>query len=341
MVAVKAGGVEGFLARPPADIFCVLIYGPDAGLVAERGAMLIKKVAPDLDESFGLVRLDGDELSADASRLLDEAHSISMFGGQRVIRIKAGSRPFHSAVERLLTGPRPDAVIVIEAGELRKGAPLRALCERNAGAAALPCFTDNDAALARLVDMSFAEAGIEIDRDARGALVSALGSDRLATRMEIDKLLLYAHGQTRLTAADIEAVTSDSNAGAIDTVVDAVFAGDAAKLEDGLSRLAGAGTPPSQILGATLRFLLQLHRLRADVEKGSNAAQVLERNWPSLHFSRRASVEAALNRWNIPRLEDALGRASNGVLDGRRHGAFGEIAAKRVLASLASEARRR
>lgn len=40
MVALKAGEVERFVAAPPADVPLVLVFGPDAGLVSERAAML-------------------------------------------------------------------------------------------------------------------------------------------------------------------------------------------------------------------------------------------------------------------------------------------------------------
>jgi DNA polymerase-3 subunit delta len=340
MVAVKAAGVDAFLARPDKAVVCVLLYGPDSGLVTERAGGLIKTVLPELDDTFGLVRLDGDDIASDPGRLLDEANSVSMFGGRRAIWIKAGSRAFQGAVEALLTGPAPDAFVVIEAGDLRKGAPLRALCEKNPRAAALPCFADNEAAIGRLIDADFSVAGITLDRDARTALVASLGSDRMATRQEIDKLLLYAHGAERVSLADIDAITADTSALALDEAVDAVFAGNGAALDRGLARLAASGTAPPQVLAAVLRHLLQLHRLRAEMARGTGAAQVLERGWPGLHFRRKALVEAALSRWPLPRLDDAVRRCGEGVLESRRAGAFGDVLAARILASLTQEARR-
>jgi len=36
-----------------------------------------------------VVRLDGDELSAEPSRLVDEAMTVPLFGGRRAIRVRA------------------------------------------------------------------------------------------------------------------------------------------------------------------------------------------------------------------------------------------------------------
>ena len=48
---------------------------------------------------------------------------------------------------------------MIEAGDLRRNAPLRALCERAKNAAALPCYADTERDLARLVDSEMRAAG--------------------------------------------------------------------------------------------------------------------------------------------------------------------------------------
>ena len=341
MVAIKAGGVDAFLARPDPKAFCILVYGPDLGLVNERAGALARTAVDDPHDAFALVRIEGDELAGDPDRLLDEAHTIPMFGGRRAIWIRAGSRPIHAAVERLLSGPVPEARVVIEAGDLRKSAPLRTLCEKSAVAAALPCFADSEAAVARLVDSEIGAAGLSIDPDARKALLAALGADRLATRQEIDKLILYAHGSARVTLDDVDAAVADASALALDDAVDAAFAGDAAALERDLTVLDAGGTPASATLSAALRHALQLHRLRALVEKGSGAAQVLERGWPALHFRRRAAVEAALSRWTLNRLDGVIRRLADGVLESRRTSAIGEVAARRILASIAEEARRR
>jgi DNA polymerase III subunit delta len=340
MVAVKAGGVDQFLARPPAGIVCVLLYGPDLGLVGERARDLVRTLAPDLDESFGLVRIEGDDLASDPGRLLDEAHSVSMFGGRRIIRVRAGSRAFHGAVDSLLKGPPPEAVTIIEAGDLRKGAQLRALCERSAQAAALPCFADNEAAIARLVDTSFADAGIQIERDARTALVAALGADRAASRSEIDKLILYAHGTSRIALDDVEALTADVSALALDEAVDAAFVGNAAALDVALGRLHASGTSPAQVVGAALRHALQLHRVRASMQAGASLDAAIQQGWPGLHFRRRSAVEATLRRWSLDGLALAVQRCSDGVLNARRSGTFGDVLAARVLASLATGSRR-
>ena len=101
MVALRGKEIDAFLARPDPGRPIILLYGPDAGLVRERADALMASAVDDPNDPFSLVRLDGDELAAEPSRLVDEAMTVPLFGGRRAIRVRAGSRNFASGVETL------------------------------------------------------------------------------------------------------------------------------------------------------------------------------------------------------------------------------------------------
>ena len=90
---LKPGEIEGFVRKPPASLRAALIYGPDQGLVRERGKLLIQALVPDLDPTFNLVGLNAAQLGEDPARLNDEAASMSLMGGRRVVTVSnAGDR---------------------------------------------------------------------------------------------------------------------------------------------------------------------------------------------------------------------------------------------------------
>ena len=141
MVALKAADVDQFVARPDPAKPIALVFGPDAGLVRERADALIRSAVDDPRDPFALALLEGDALADEPERLVEEAHTVPLFGGRRAILVKGGGRNFSPAVERLLAAPPGvDCRVVIEAGDLKRAAPLRALCERAPIAAALPCY---------------------------------------------------------------------------------------------------------------------------------------------------------------------------------------------------------
>lgn len=77
----------------------------------------MKSAVDDVNDPFSLVRMDGDDLAAEPSRLVEEAMTIPMFGGRRAIRVRAGSKNFSSGVDTLSEMAIRDCRIVIEAGE--------------------------------------------------------------------------------------------------------------------------------------------------------------------------------------------------------------------------------
>ena len=250
-------------AKPSPAHAIILIYGADVGLVRERADALIAAAVDDINDPFSLVRLEGDDLAGEPSRLVDEAMTVPLFGGRRAIRVRAGGRNFSSGVEILLQEPPKDCRIVIEAGELRRNSPLRVMCEKAKTAGVVACYADTARDLAKLIDDELRTANLRIDPDARAALSELLGGDRLASRNEIRKLALYAHGKDEITLDDIAAVVTDASSFALDPIVDSAFAGKPAELETNFAKAMAAGTNPNAIMFAASRQASQLHRRAA------------------------------------------------------------------------------
>jgi DNA polymerase-3 subunit delta len=340
MTALKTSEIEAFVAKPDPARPIVLIFGPDAGLVHERAEKIIRASIDDTADPFALARLEGDDLS-DPARLVDEANTIPLFGGKRAVWVQAGGRNIASAVEALIASPSPDCRVVIEAGDLKRNAPLRALCEKAKVAVAIPCYVDSERDLARLIDEEMRAAGLSIAPDARAALVPLLGGDRAASRNEIRKLALYAHGNAQVTLDDVAAVVSEASALALDGIVDAMFGGRLGEAETQFSKARAAGTTPGSIISAALRQLTPLHKMRLAVEGGKSATQVVEGAQPPVHFRRKPMVEAALKAWTAARLERVMAQLAEAALEVRRQPNLAEAIAQRAVLSIASSARRR
>jgi DNA polymerase III subunit delta len=342
MVAIKTADVDAFVARPDPARPVVLVFGPDSGLVNERVQALIKASVDDPNDPFALARLEGEDLSANPARLVEEAQTIPLFGGRRAVWLKAGNRNVAPAVEALLgviagTGAA-DCRVVIEASDLRRNSPLRVVCERAKNAAALPCYADNERDRARLIDDEMRAAGLTLSADARALLVPLLGGDRAASRSEIRKLALYAHGRGQVGVDDITAVVSDASALTLEDIVDAAFAGRTADLETQLAKARTAGTSAGSILFNAQRQVAQLHKWRMAIEDGGSFS--LDAVQPPLHFRRKTLVETALKMWTAARLLTAMTELADTVLESRRRSALTETIAERALLAIAARARR-
>ena len=341
MTAIKASDVDRFVAKPDPRTPIVLVYGPDTGLVRERADALVKASIDDPNDPFAFVRIEGEELSGNPSRLIEEAHTVPLFGGRRAVLVKAGSRNIAAAVEPLVATPSNECRVIIEAGDLKKNAPLRTMIEKSSSAAALPCYADGARDLARLIEDEMRDAGLTIAPDAREYLLGLLGGDRIASRNEIRKLALYARGQGRVELTDVLAVVADASALALDGVIDAAFAGRIADVESEFSKARAGGSSPAAIISAAIRQVSNLHKMRLSVESGDSIEFAMKRGAPPVHFTRTDKVGTALRVWSPQRLTRAMEQLADASLDARRNAPLAEAIAQRTLLSIAVNARRR
>ncbi len=341
MVALRGREIDTFLAKPDPHRPIILLYGPDAGLVRERADALMASAVDDPNDPFSLIRLDGDELASEPSRLVDEAMTIPLFGGRRAIRIRAGGKSFASGIETLAEMNPKDCLVVIEAGELRPDSPLRKACERAKTVVAIACYPDTERDLARLIDEELRAFDLRIAPDARAALVLLLGGDRQASRNEIRKLALYARGDREVTLDHVAAIVTDASALALDAIVDGAFAGRPAEVETAFAKAMSAGTYPGAIIAAAQRQAAQLHKARLSVEEGMSVTAAAESGFPRLHFSRKGVVETALQNSNAERLVKIIALLADAAFDMRKQSDLAAPIAQRALLSIAVNARRR
>ena len=107
MTAIKAADVDRFIAKPDPAQPIVLVFGPDIGLVRERVDALVRASVDDPNDPFALARIEGDELAGNPARLVEEAHTVPLFGGRRAVLVKAGARK--SPLRSKLLSPRLQA----------------------------------------------------------------------------------------------------------------------------------------------------------------------------------------------------------------------------------------
>jgi DNA polymerase-3 subunit delta len=342
MTAIKSSEIDRFIAKPDPRQPIVLVYGPDAGLVRERVDALVRASVDDPNDPFAFVRIEGEELSANPARLVEEANTIPLFGGRRAVLVRVNPRyNLAPALTTLIEAPSPDCRVIVEAGELRKTSPLRTLCEKAKTAAALPCYLDDAKAISNLIDEEMRAAKLTLAPDARDALTALLGGDRLASRSELRKLALYVGGRDKIELADVAAVVADASALGLDRVVDATFAGRTSEVDTEFGKARGEGSSPAAIVSAAIRQVANLHKMKLAMDSGDSIEFAMKRGAPPVHFSREKDVGAALRAWTPSRLLRAMEQLASASLDMRRNAALAEAIAQRTLLSLAMSARRR
>ncbi len=340
MVALKAAEIDRYIANPPDSVNLILVYGPDTGLVNERAQALISKAAAENDDPFSQVKLDAADIASDPSRLVDEALTIPLFGGRRTIWVREnGTKSILPAVEPLLKNNDFTAFIVVEAGDLKKTSGLRKKFESSKTAVAIPCFADTARDVDRLIDEETHSAGLQISKEARMALHTLLGADRIASRGELKKLCLYAMNDNRIEVHHVEEIIGDASAFAMDELIDAAALGDTVTLDHGLERLSASGTDAGVIASQALRHFQMLHLCRLKANQRIAVEDVIAGIRPPIFWKRRAKIVQQVNIWNENFLERALIRLSEAVKEARFNANLSNAIVSHTLLAIAQVAK--
>lgn len=337
MAVVKPADQARFLAGGWKSWPVILCFGSDEGAVREAvGRIAAAALGPDHDP-LNLIALDGDTLAQDPGRLADELRTFGLFGGFRVVHLRASARLPAALIEAAAEDRSDGVLLVIEAGDLKREAALRQKCERHKAIATLAFYADTTRMLAGLIDDMLKAHGLSMAREARELLTGALGADRGLSRSELDKLAIYAHGQSEITAAMVLDIVADAGRHETGALIDGTFAGALPEIEPEANRIFAAGTHPSAVLSQAIGHTLALRRGVRAYGKGESAEDVAR--GLRLHFSRVPLFARTLPLWTEQRLEQALKTFADATAQTRRTPRLAAQIAIRALWSTARLAR--
>jgi DNA polymerase-3 subunit delta len=298
--------LAAFIKAPDAGTRAVLVYGPDSGLVKERAEKIARAICPDLSDAFRVAELEPDGLAKDPARLNDEAASLSLMGGRRLVRIQDAGDNAGAVFDRFFKDPPPgDAFIVVSAGDLPPRSSLRKAFEAAKIAAAIACYLDGPREIGELAREVFAAHKITARPEAMQYLISHLGGDRGISRQELEKLALYVgDGGTVDETAALDAV-GDSAELTTDEAVFAAAEGDTAQLERTLNRAFGEGAQAVSLIRAELRHFQRLHLAGARQAAGKSEDEALKFR-PPLFFKFVDRFKRQMRLWPPARAEAVM-----------------------------------
>jgi DNA polymerase-3 subunit delta len=297
MTIIKNDGADSFLRRAHPEIRFYLVHGADEGLIHERVRSVVRSALAGDADPLSVCRFEGDAVAREPGGIFDEAYSISMFGGRRVIWVEAQSRDLAPALEQIMSRPPEDCTIVVEAGNLKKGNLLRAMFEGSSNAASIECYPDERRSLVELIDAEASNAKLVMTPEARDYLVILLGSDRLATRGELAKLMLYSKGAQSIAVGDVEAIVTEAAPSELESIIDHSLSGNVFEVEVRSGRFFSDGGDAGLLLMRLIARLMLLQNVRIEMEQGRAFDAALQVQFVRLSPNGRAALARQAERW--------------------------------------------
>ncbi len=340
MVKVAPRDITRHLKALSPDIRAVLIFGRDEGLVRERADQIGKQIVEDLNDPFQVARPTGEDVKNTPSILLDEANAISMMGGRRLVRYEGAGAEAVEAFKTLMTADAVEGLTVVTAGDLKPSSGLRKAAESAKNALSIACYEDSAGDLMGLVQNMLSAAGLGADQDAVHYLVDNLGSDRMVSKGEIEKLILYKGGEGgQITLMDVRACIGDTAALGLNQIAEAVTAGDMGRLEKNLERAWTAGENAIAIIRTCQNRMMRFHQVRGATEKGVCIGDAVNKLRPPVFFAEKQKFQNEVSRWSLKKIEGALEILLEAELACKTTGNPADVICARALLRLAKAAK--
>ncbi|WP_372841576.1 DNA polymerase III subunit delta [Phaeovulum sp.] len=294
------------LARPPADLPALLLYGADPMRVAlKRQDLILQVIGAEGENEMRLARLDASDLRKDPAVLSDALRAQGFFPGARAVLVESATDSATATVQAALADWRAgDAMLVVTAGMLGKNSSLRKLFEVHPTA---PCIAiyDNPPSSDE-VAQTLTKAGLRgIGREAMidlMALADAL--DPGDFRQTVERISLYKHGDTTpLSVNDVAACSPVTIEAEVDDLLNIVALGQEAAFGPMMARISGQGVLPVTLAIAAERHFRAL--LAAKSNPGGTAAGLSQAR-PPVMGPRRDRMLKQAQCWSVPKLEEAL-----------------------------------
>ena len=332
---VQASQVAGVL-RNSGQFAGLLLYGEDWGLVRERASLAVRAVLGTERDPFRLTILAKEE----HGRLRDEAGSLALGGGRRVVHVQEAGDALTPSLERLNSLPA-DALIVLEAGELTPRSKLRAYAERQQNWGAIPCYMDAAGKVSSEIQAVLSQADLSATPDALAFLSEELAGESTTRRSELEKLVLFAAGGQMVDLDTARACCSRSMDASLASAVSAALSGRPALCDALLEELGREGATGAGLLAVLSNQIQRLLKVRLLMEEGRTLETACRALLPPVYPRQMPSFMQDAERWRPAALE-ALGRAVRDAdIACKRAASPDFVIAGRLLTTIAARSPRR
>lgn len=307
MKAAKAS-LGRALDQPDPATRLYLFHGPDEAGSRALAERLLRGLGA---EKFSL---SGQAVKSDPAIVADEASAISLFGGRRALWVEPAGDEIAEGVEALLEVPACESPVIAVAGSLRKTSALLKLAEAHPAALSHISYVPEGRDLERLVVELGRDAGLRVSPELARRVAAASAGNQAVALQELSKFALY-QGADPANPRDLDPETvdllgADSAEADMMRLGDLALAGRMDELLDELARLPHAGSEAIPVLRALQRRLLMLAPLRARVERGDRAGDVMASMGKALFWKDKPLIERLLSTWSAERLAEAASRVA-------------------------------
>lgn len=302
----KPAQLETFCKNADSKIKCIVLFGNNEGQIATLQKQCAEAVCGNIDDAFGYVALDAEQISKEGSEIYAEYYAQSLMGGRRAVVVKNADNNLASVIKNIVPETDSQNLLILASTTLNTRSSLITWAKDRDDIIIVGCYEDREEDIVVATENMLKAKGLKADMPNLQLLCARLSPDRKLNQSEIDKLAIYMNDRQQITAEDIKAAVCDVAGTNMEDLCYFVAGGEVLKASRMFDRLIKQGEEPATLVRQITYHFGKLLECVAQTEQGCGTDEAIKNMRPPLMFYRKRAFTQQLQIWNRDRLLSAL-----------------------------------
>ena len=300
---IKEFEIEKIIKEKKRLIF-FLIYGPNEGLIRDH----INRVTSSYinKQEYEIINFNCKELDTDPQKLNDIIKTVSMFYKNKLLIIEELKDKHIKIIEDIIGNPQGNDICIIKSNNLSKSSKIRKLFENDKSCFSLACYEDDNRSLMKSIDSFIQQNQINMDRETKNYLLQSLSNDRMISKNELEKILLFNNNSgEKIELDELKKLLNDTSSINLNKMNENVMYGNTLKSSKIIHKLLSEGSSPITLLRSLTNYTL-IQETKIEMKKGNSFDVAIKILKPPVFWKDKDSFQKHCLKWPIRNIEKVL-----------------------------------
>ena len=276
----------------------MLIYGENIGLKESFKEKIIS-----LFKDAEIVNLYNEDISKNKDIIINEAKNISLFTKNKVIIFNQASDKVLSDIQYILKNEKQTNIILF-ADILEKKSKLRSFFEKEKTIALIPCYSDNEITLRRLVQSELKDYK-NLNNDVVTMVINYSNLDRKNIMSNLEKIKIYFEKRI-LSQNELETLLNTDRNEFFENIRDAALNGEKSRLNGLFDNFVFNKEETFLYLNAINQRLIKIKEIQEQNDMHNNLERALNKMRPPIFWKDKPTYMKLLKKWDKKRVLEAI-----------------------------------
>ena len=283
-----------------------LLYGVNTGLINETINKYFKQNYLD-----NIINYDEAEAIYNVNLIKELIFNKSFFDDKKLIIINKATDKILYLIEELVEKNIKDIKILLKSNKLEKKSKLRSFFEKEKNLIICAFYEDNYQSLLSIIQKTFREKRINVSNESINLIIERSGGDRINIINELNKIVLYAKNNNKVSLDDVIKLTNLSKNYDISELVNQNLLKNKKKTINILNENNLNTEENILILKTFLNKLKKLKNLKINLEKNKNIEQVLSSARPPIFWKDKEIIKQQLNTLSLNEIKYLINKVND------------------------------